>query len=534
MGYAERRGTGNSAYWRGRYKTAPGKYATVQHDDGTVIKFTAKKEAERAATAKETEQAQQSRAIAAGNAAGRMTFAAYAPVWFSALRLEDDTLDTYRWILESHLLPWFGALKNAQGAVKMLDEITAGDVSDWEDAQRAHGFKPVGISNRRTLLSMILGDAAADPKIMLAANVATHRKGRGRRAAPVLPDDDDEEDDDEDDSTGAVITTPLGILLIAERAALLSGRDDEFVAIILAYYTGLRWSELAGLEARFVRPDRVRVRWVLRERCGRFYRKRPKFGKTRAADIPGWLHALVAGHLDRTQPVPCACHGRVYVFSGLGQARGARQKVTVAEVAAAAGVSQATVSAYYNKPGTVAERTRAKIEAAAEATGYTRARDGSARSPHWYRSGFGQWVWHPAVSGWYPPKAPHPRRPVPVVADPWPGIPARGRGNMARGTARWEPIAEGMTPHGMRHSHKSEMAGRRVAEIMSHDRLGHKMAGIAGVYSHPTQAMRDELMAELTACWEESLRERAALCGRSPVPVLDTLLAAFFSQDSPR
>jgi hypothetical protein len=26
--------------------------------------------------------------------------------------------------------------------------------------------------------------------------------------------------------------TPLGILLIAERAALLSGRDDEFVAVV--------------------------------------------------------------------------------------------------------------------------------------------------------------------------------------------------------------------------------------------------------------------------------------------------------------
>jgi hypothetical protein len=57
------------------------------------------------------------------------------------------------------------------------------------------------------------------------------------------------------------VTTPLGILLIAERAALLSGRDDEFVAIAEMAYTGMRWAEIVGLETEYVRGRQVRVEW---------------------------------------------------------------------------------------------------------------------------------------------------------------------------------------------------------------------------------------------------------------------------------
>jgi hypothetical protein len=44
-------------------------------------------------------------------------------------------------------------------------------------------------------------------------------------------------------------TNPLQALLIAERAALLSGRDEEFVEVITLHYTGMRWGEIVGLEA---------------------------------------------------------------------------------------------------------------------------------------------------------------------------------------------------------------------------------------------------------------------------------------------
>jgi hypothetical protein len=41
----------------------------------------------------------------------------------------------------------------------------------------------------------------------------------------------------------------------------LSGRDDEFVAVVLKGFTGMRWAELVGLETEFVRRGSIRVEW---------------------------------------------------------------------------------------------------------------------------------------------------------------------------------------------------------------------------------------------------------------------------------
>jgi hypothetical protein len=46
-----------------------------------------------------------------------------------------------------------------------------------------------------------------------------------------------------------------------------------------------------------------------------------------------------------------------------------------------------------------------------------------------------------------------------------------------------------------------------------------------GLYAHASERMRDDLTKALQARWEESLKQRAALAPRSPVPLLDSLLA---------
>jgi hypothetical protein len=112
-----------------------------------------------------------------------------------------------------------------------------------------------------------------------------------------------------------VVTDALGILLTTERAALLSGRDDEFVAVVLKGYTGMRWGEIVGLETAFVRPGAVRVEWQLYELdTGELVRCPPKDDSYRTIDSMDWLSALVTNHIARTKPVPCPCHGKTYVF----------------------------------------------------------------------------------------------------------------------------------------------------------------------------------------------------------------------------
>lgn len=108
--------------------------------------------------------------------------------------------------------------------------------------------------------------------------------------------------------------------------------------------------------------------------------------------------------------------------------------------------------------------------------------------------------------------------------------PCSGSGESTAGDvplACWLPAKDGLTPHGLRHSHKTWMAEDGIPEILAEQRLGHQVPGMRGLYAHVSQRMRDDLTAALQARWEESLHQRAAIDPHSPVPLLDNLLAPF-------
>jgi hypothetical protein len=204
---------------------------------------------------------------------------------------------------------------------------------------------------------------------------------------------------------------------------------------------------------------------------------------------------------------------------------------------------------------------------------------------HHRNSNYARRVFRPACDGRHPPANRKPGRPVIADTTAWPGIPVAswppampgkpfappsGRGTprlvSTEGTGRcpscghavglrlygktvahktgtghcpgggqppaedaplacWLPVKDRLTPHGLRHSHKTWMAEDGIPEIPAEQRLGHQVPGMRGLYAHASQRMRDELTAFLQARWEESLRERAALDPYSPVPLLDSLLA---------
>ncbi|GAA4383995.1 hypothetical protein GCM10023088_51770 [Actinomadura verrucosospora] len=57
--------------------------------------------------------------------------------------------------------------------------------------------------------------------------------------------------------------SPLQVLLLAERCGLLSGREDDFILIVLTAYTGMRWGEAMGLQRPYCRLDHIQVDWQL-------------------------------------------------------------------------------------------------------------------------------------------------------------------------------------------------------------------------------------------------------------------------------
>jgi hypothetical protein len=108
-------------------------------------------------------------------------------------------------------------------------------------------------------------------------------------------------------------------------------------------------------------------------------------------------------------------------------------------------------------------------------------------------------------------------------------LPPRGHGiavvSAETPLACWLPIRHGLTPHELRHSHKTWMAEDGIPEILAEQRLGHQVPGMRGLYAHASDRMRDELKQALQARWQESLKDRAAVNPHSPLPLLDELLA---------
>lgn len=501
MGYAEDRG----GYFRARFKRADGRYGTVKDENGRAIKYTKKSAAEKAADA---EEAKVNASLWRDPDSGRTKFGEYVSRWYADQDLARSTMQNYRRHLEEHLLPEFED--------KALADIQKRDVSEWVRKERDAGYKPSSIKTWRGTLHLVLEDAVDEG--LIDFNPATVRRGRGKRAGRSS-----------NRGPEKAVTTALGLLLIAERASLLSGRDDEFVAIVTMGYTGIRWAELVGLEQQYMRRGRLRIESQLYELdTGELIKCPPKDDSYRNIDLPEWLFALNASHIAHAGIKACPCHQFKYVFRGLSAANGTlnRPGAKLADVARHAGVSIGTASSALNHPDVVTEATRAKVEAAIAELGYVRNGVDGQPAAHWRRSGFAAWIFQPAVTGFYPRRAPNPEHPVPLLAEPWPGIPVRGRGASNRAEASWTPIAPGLTPHGLRHSHMVMLDEFRTPSVLIEERFGHLNGTVSARYKHVSQDMRAELLENLTGLWNKTLDARLALNLRSPVITLDKLLCA--------
>jgi hypothetical protein len=177
-----------------------------------------------------------------------------------------------------------------------------------------------------------------------------------------------------------------------------------------------------------------------------------------------------------------------------------------------------------NRPDSVPEATRARVQLAAGELDYVPGGGPAEPAAHWRRNGFATWLFQPAVTGRYPGKAPQPSRPVPLLGEPWPGIPVRGRNAAGRADACWLPIAPGLTPHGLRHTHKTLMEELGIPSKLMDDRMGHEDGSVQARYSHITPAMRRQLLDGLSGLWTTALDVRRALSAGSPVATLDRLL----------
>ena len=470
MAYAEKRGKGPKP-WRVKYRRPDGSEAS---ESG----FESKKAA---LTWGRDQEGDIRQGRWTDTAAGKATVGEWIDRWIT---LQDVALSTQA--NRQHLLTRF--IRPAWGS-RPLNSLTTEEIIRWEDRLPAQeGVSPRTAQMACGLLSTILGDATKTRPPLIPYNPALRQRNRGRKTGRRMSR-----------SPQRAWATPLEVLVIAERAALLSGSDEDFVFLITLAYTGMRWAEAIGLEQDCLLLSMIKVEWQLHEINGIFHRLPPKDDSYRSTswapqlpvDLPAFLSDLLSRQVmtHAEQRCPCAsAHGGSgrYVFL-------------------------------------------------------------AAEGGHHRRSNYARRVFRPADDGRHRPTTKDQSGRL-VIADTtqWPGIPAaawppaepgvdfnppRGQGirKFADDTplSCWLVIRPRLTPHGLRHSHKTWMTEDGIPEIVQALRLGHTVPGMRGVYTHVSDTMRADLKQALQARWEASLRDRAAISPHSPVPLLDGLLAPY-------
>lgn len=286
MAYAEKRGN----LWRARWRAPDG---TLESKPG----FTSRKDAENYGR---DQEAAIRKNTYIDPRAGRITLTEWVNLWFPAQDLELNTLSTYRYTIEVLILPTFGH--------RPLMSLEAHEIAAWERDLVSRGYERRTVREARSTLATILSDAL--PRY-IQTNPAARKRGKGRKGQRRI---------ERAEKAEKAWATPLETLLFAERCALLSGADGDFVLAITMAYTGMRWSEAMGLSPECVHKDSLSIDWKLYELDSHFYRGRPKYGSIRAADLPKFLAELLTWHLD-SNPLRNAP-------AGIPSRRGARDEST--------------------------------------------------------------------------------------------------------------------------------------------------------------------------------------------------------------
>ena len=287
----------------------------------------------------------------------------------------------------------------------------------------------------------------------------------------------------------ANVITPFQALCLAERCALLSGRDIDFVMNVFAAWTGVRWGELLAVEGWEGKDSPLQLPktgiatyaldWQLRELGGVVRKSAPKDGSYRVLDLPPFL----AGHMQwamDNRHAACACP----LLNGRPACKGE-------------------------------DPTPANYLFLAPKAGHPR------------RSNYADDFLTPAAEGLHPARK-GTRRPVYITVEPWPGIPIRhgNRRNKAADLAdgTWTNLTGKFHPHDYRHSHATWLDAAGVSKVIQMDRRRRARQAMARVYMHVTAAQRQRLCHVLEELWQEAVAQRCKTHRHSRVGLLDRLL----------
>ena len=272
MAYVERCGK----VWRARWLLADG------HRYGSRSGFAVKWEAKHFADAREVaERAAQAESV------HEVTLGAWWERWLPAQDLAPATLENYAQQYRRHIAPRFAAVA--------IGQITALDLAGFARGLRGRGLAPSSVSVVMSVLRDLLADAAADG--IIPAAPAMPGRGRNRRGP----------------GPGRA-GRALELEAVLEVCARLEPQDA--LMVIIAAFTGMRWGEVCAMRCAFLHlpqsgavPGEGDAAWYeVDARIGavhedvharRFFGP-PKGGHGRIVDLPPFLAAALAGHIQAT------------------------------------------------------------------------------------------------------------------------------------------------------------------------------------------------------------------------------------------
>jgi len=433
-------------FWRVRYQLPDGRYDS---ESG----FDTKQDALDWGRAQETDV---KRKVFVNPSDGRKLFGEWVAEWQEIMDVSEMSVQTYSSRLNSVILPEWSSTP--------IGDITSMSYKRWQQ-QLNRRFKPNYVKGIEGLMRMLLDDAVEEKLILSNPMPSPSKRRRGRHTA-VEADDD------------YVWATPRQVRLIADNAHTLRGLQWQ-VMILTVAYTGLRMGEVAGL-----RRDQLRLLGL-------------EYGRSLRVQWQGqWLskpatHTVAKGEtLEMIAELRLADEKRApEVAKANDLAAGARlrtgQKIVLPKGFTLIPPKYSSYRTLILPPFLGDLLSELLAANAHETLVFTSQRGRPLRPSDQF---YGQF-WKPILAG----QKAHPVR-------------------QGRRTTPALPAVDGladMVPHGLRHGHKVWLDEQGHPRVAVEERMGHKLQGVEGTYSHTSPEMELGIARALQKAWEKSAAAEA-------------------------
>jgi len=430
--------------WRVRYQLPSGEYAS---ESG----FPTKQDALDYGRAQETDV---KRKVFINPSDGRKPFGEWVTEWREIMDVSEMSGQTYASRLRAVILP--------QWEDTPIGDITSMSYKRWQ-GQLKQRFKPNYIKAVEGLMRMLLDDAVEEKLIPFNPMPTASKRRRGRHVA-VEADDD------------YVWATPRQVRLVADNARTLRG-FQWYVMILTVAYTGLRMGEVAGL-----RRDQVQLLGL-------------EYGRSLRVQWQGqWLtepakHTVSKGdtfksiaELRLTDPKRGAEIAKANDLDADARLR-AGQTLLLPKGFTLIPPKYSSYRTLILPPFLGDLLSELLAAHAHETLVFPSQRGRPLRVDDQFYGRF----WKPILEG-------QDAEPVRRGRRAQPALPAV------------DGLAE-MVPHGLRHGHKVWLDEQGHPRVAVEERMGHKLQGVEGTYSHTSPEMELGIARALQKTWEESAQD---------------------------